>query len=93
MLVLSCAIALVPVGPEWVVALRRISEVLFLRPVKLGDAIRVEGTVAALNRTGEGAGLVTLKLLVFNQERRPVCRAKVEVLWRTADETRPEFGG
>jgi enoyl ACP reductase len=56
MLVVSYAVGLVPFDPERVVALRR-ADATFKRPVKLGDTIRVEGGVLALEpRRGGGPG-------------------------------------
>ncbi len=53
MLVLSYAVGLVPLDPERVVALRRIEDAVFKRPVRIGDTIRVE---AKLARPTRGAG-------------------------------------
>jgi acyl dehydratase len=89
MLVVSFAVGLVPFDPERVIALRRISDVVFKRPVRLGDTIHVEGKVVDRSRVGDDAGLVTWAWSVVNQEGKLVCRAKVEVLWR-ADEPLPD---
>lgn len=82
MLVLSYAVGLVPFDPERVMALRGLDEVVFKRPAKLGDTIRVKGTVKALRPIGEEAGLVQWRWSVINQEEQLVARALVEVLWR-----------
>ena len=82
MLVLSYAVGLVGFDPERVMALRRISDAVFKRPVKLGDSIHVEGTIAGLNPISDQAGLVTIALRILNQEGQTVCRAKVEALWK-----------
>ena len=88
--VISLAGGLVPFDPERVVALRRIGDVVFKRPVKLGDTLRVTGKVLETSDVGDDAGLVALAWNVVNQDERVVCRARVEVLWRkdgvTADE-------
>ena len=73
---------LVPFDPERVVALRRVGDVVFKRPVKLGDTLRVTGKVLETNDVGEEAGLVGFAWNVVNQDERVVCRARVEVLWR-----------
>jgi 3-hydroxybutyryl-CoA dehydratase len=90
LLVISLAGGLVPFDPERVVALRRIGDVVFKRPVKLGDTLRVTGKVLETSDVGDDAGLVALAWNVVNQDERVVCRARVEVLWRkdgvTADE-------
>jgi 3-hydroxybutyryl-CoA dehydratase len=82
MLVLSYAVGLVPFDPERVLALRRVADAVFKRPVLLGDTIRVEGSVLSLNDVSDEAGLATLGFRVLNQGDRTVCRAKVEALWK-----------
>ena len=82
MLVLSLAAGLVPFDPARVVALRRVSDATFKRPVRLGDTLHVTGRVAELSRGSEEAGLVAFAWTVANQEDQTVCRARVEVLWR-----------
>lgn len=82
MLVVSFAVGLVPLDPDRVVALRRITDATFKRPVRLGDTIRVAGRVESTRDADELTGLVTLAWRVLNQEDRVVCRVRVEVLWR-----------
>jgi 3-hydroxybutyryl-CoA dehydratase len=82
MLVISLAVGLVPFDPERVMALRRLGDVVFKRPVRLGDTVRVEGRVAEVSQATPEAGLVTLAWSVLNQHDQTVCRARVEVLWR-----------
>jgi 3-hydroxybutyryl-CoA dehydratase len=82
MLVISLAAGLVPFDPARVVALRRVSDAVFKRPVRLGDTLRVRGRVADLAGATDEAGLVTLGWTVVNQHEQTVCRARVEVLWR-----------
>jgi 3-hydroxybutyryl-CoA dehydratase len=82
MLVLSYAVGLVPLDPERVVALRRIADVVFKRPVRLGDTIRVRGLVTSLQEISDEAGLAGFAWTVVNQDDRTVARARVEVLWR-----------
>jgi 3-hydroxybutyryl-CoA dehydratase len=82
MLVISFAVGLVPFDPERVVALRRITDVVFKRPVRLLDTIRVEGAVSALREIDAATGLVTWSWRVVNQDAQLACRAAVEVLWR-----------
>jgi 3-hydroxybutyryl-CoA dehydratase len=88
--VISLAGGLVPFDPERVVALRRVGDVVFKRPVKLGDTLRVSGKVLDVSDVSEDAGLVSFAWNVVNQDDRVVCRARVEVLWRrdgvTADD-------
>ena len=82
MLVISLAAGLVPFDPERVVALRRVGDAVFKRPVRLGDTVRVRGRIAELREVGDDAGLVAWAWDVVNQDDRVVCRARVEVLWR-----------
>jgi acyl dehydratase len=84
MLLLSFAVGLVPLDPERVVALRRISDAVFKRPVLFGDTIHVESRVEALSPVGDDLGLATCLWTIVNQDGRTVARATVEVLWRRA---------
>lgn len=85
LLVVSMAAGLVPFDPERVVALRRLGDVVFKRPVGLGDQIRVVGEIAELKPMGPDAGLVALTWSVRDAEDKLCCRARVEVLWACAD--------
>ena len=82
MLVVSLAAGLVPFDPGRVIALRRVSDATFKRPVRFGDTLRVEGRIEDLTPGPEGAGLVTFAWNVVNQHGRTVSRARVEVLWK-----------
>jgi len=82
LLVLSFAAGLVPFDPERVVALRRVRDVVFKRPVRFGDTIRVQGRIAEVRPVDDAAGLVAVALNVTGADGRTVMRATVEVLWR-----------
>jgi acyl dehydratase len=82
MLVVSFAVGLIAFDPDRVVALRRISDATFKRPVRLGDTIHVAGSIAETRELDDAAGLVTHALKILKQDGRIVCRARVEVLWR-----------
>ena len=82
MLVVSIAVGLVPFDPERVVALRRVGDVVFKRPLRLGETIHVDGAVTALRDLDSDTGLATWDWKVRNQDDRLVCRASVDVLWR-----------
>ncbi len=84
LLVLSTAAGLVPFDPERVVALRKVRDVVFKRPVRFGDTIRVDGKVADLRPVDDSVGLVAVALNVTSGGRT-VLRATVEVLWTTDD--------
>ena len=82
LLVLSMGAGLVPFDPERVVALRKVRDVVFKRPVHFGDTIRVEGKVAEVRPVDDTVGLVAVALNVTSGGRT-VLRATVEVLWTT----------
>jgi 3-hydroxybutyryl-CoA dehydratase len=82
LLVLSFAAGLVPFDPDRVMALRRVRDVVFKRPVRLGDTIRVEGRVSEVRPVDESAGLVAVALTIVGAGQQTVARATVEVLWR-----------
>ena len=81
LLVISYAVGLVPFDPIRVVALRRIADVVFKRPLLFGDTISVKGNLAELRPISDEAGLATFAWNVLNQNEKAVCRARVEVLW------------
>jgi acyl dehydratase len=83
MLVISLAAGLVPFDPDRVLALRAVRDAVFKRPVRFGDTLHVQGRIAALAGVSDEAGLVTFAWSVVNQDERAVCRAKVDLLWRT----------
>jgi 3-hydroxybutyryl-CoA dehydratase len=80
MLVISFAVGLASFDPERVLALRRIGDVVFKRPVRIGDTIHVEGKVDALRELDDATGLVTWAWRILNQDGQLVCRVAVEVL-------------
>jgi 3-hydroxybutyryl-CoA dehydratase len=85
MLVLSYALGQMSFDPEHVIALRGVRDVVFKRPVRLGDTITVRGKVASLDVVDEDSGLAHLKLEILNQSARVVCRGQLDVLWRRGD--------
>lgn len=82
MLILSFAVGLVPFDPLYVVALRRLDDVRFKRPVAIGDTIWVSGEFTALQPIDEDNGLVQCLWNVLNQDARCTMRASVGVIWR-----------
>ena len=92
LLVLSMAAGLVPFDPERVVALRKVRDVVFKRPVYLGDTIRVDGKVADVRPVDDTTGLVAVQLNVTGAGGRTVLRATVEVLWATDQAPAPSDG-
>ncbi len=96
MLVASLALGLLDFDPERVVALRRVRDAVFKRPVAFGDTLHVAGRVDRVDPLNEATGLVGVRLDVRNQRDNTVARLAIEVLWRrgaiavppaTADET------
>jgi acyl dehydratase len=82
MLVLSVAVGLLPLDPERVVALRRVRDAVFKRPVLLGDTVRVRGRIDELTTIDESTGLVSWAWTVANREGSTVVRAVADVVWR-----------
>jgi acyl dehydratase len=82
MLVLSYAVGLVPLDPERVVALRRVRDAVFKRPVRLGDTMRVKGRLERLDAVDDGVGIAGWLWTIVNQEDRVVARVEIDVLWR-----------
>ncbi len=82
MLIVSYAVGLVPLDPTRALALRRLRDVVFKRPVSFGDTIHVEGKVEALRAVSDEAGLVSCRWSILNQRAELCVRAAVEVLWR-----------
>jgi len=78
LLVLSAAAGLVPFDPERVVALRRVTDVVFKRPVRAGDSILVVGEIAAIR----APSLVSTRWRVVGADGHLRAAAKVEVVWR-----------
>lgn len=81
-LVLAYAFGLVPFDAENVIAVRRLRDVAFSRPVRIGDTIRVRCRVRDLTPIDEEMGLVTSAWEIVNQTDELTVRAVVEMLWR-----------
>jgi 3-hydroxybutyryl-CoA dehydratase len=82
LLVLSFAVGLLPLDPDRVVALRRVGDAVFKQPVKIGDALHVEGEIARTQELDPEHGLVEARLRIVNQHGRLAVRATVELVWR-----------
>jgi 3-hydroxybutyryl-CoA dehydratase len=83
LLVLGLAAGLCSFDPNEVVALRRVRDAVFKRPVALGDTIRVEGQVGEVN----AAGLASITLRVMSADRL-VSRIILDVVLATSSEGR-----
>ena len=82
LLVLSFAVGLLPLDPDRVVALRRLSDAVFKQPVKIGDALHVEGDIVRTRELDPEHGLVEARIRMVNQHGRLAVRASVELVWR-----------
>jgi 3-hydroxybutyryl-CoA dehydratase len=82
LLVLSFAVGLLPLDPERVVALRRVSDAVFKQPVKIGDEVHVDGKITALTELDGEQGLVETTLRILDQDDRLVARLRAELVWR-----------
>lgn len=85
LLVLGIAAGLVRFDPERVLALRRVRDAVFKRPVALGDTIHVEGEVGAVTPSG----LTSVVLRVVSEDRL-VARIVLDVLWNGDEVTSSE---
>jgi acyl dehydratase len=83
MLTISYAVGLVPLDPRRVLALRRITDVVFKRPVHLGDTIHVEGGVTGLKAVSDEAGIVSFSWRIKDAAGALLTRASIDVLWAT----------
>lgn len=81
LLVLSQAVGALPLDPERVVALRRLRDVVFKRPVGIGDAITVSCSIGARRALDERTGLVDCECRIRDERGRLCVRAVIEVLW------------
>ena len=81
-LLLSYCVGLVPFDPEHVLALRGFDRVVFKRPVRIGDTIRVEGEVESKKELDGVSGLVEFSWRIVNQRGEAVALAKARVVWR-----------
>jgi 3-hydroxybutyryl-CoA dehydratase len=82
LLVLSFAVGLMDLDPGRVVALRRVRDAVFKRPVKIGDVIRAEDTTIGTRRVDDEHELVEVRLRITNQDDRLVLSATLELLCR-----------
>ena len=93
MLVLSYALGLMPFDPARVVALRGVEGVVFKRPARIGDTIRVEGAIDSLEALDATVGLVTCGWRVLNERDQTIARARLKVLWRRDAQPAPTHEG
>ena len=82
LLVLSFAVGLLSLDPDRVVALRRVGDAVFKQPVKIGDALHVEGEITHTRELDSEHELVESRLRIVNQHGRLAVRATVELVCR-----------
>jgi 3-hydroxybutyryl-CoA dehydratase len=82
LLLLSYSFGLAPLSPDHVYALRRVRDVTFSRPVRIGETIRLRCRIRELKPVDERLGLVTAGWEVVNRSDELALRAVVELLWR-----------
>lgn len=87
LLVLSCAVGSLELDPERVLVLRRIDDVVFKRPVYIGDSISPEIKVRDLRPVDDQVGLVGLRLRVATEGATALV-ASFQALWRRASDLR-----
>ena len=81
LLVLSFAAGLVPFDPDRVVALRRVRDAVFKRPVPIGETIRVAGTLEPERTLDDLHGLVSCRWRILDGRDRTAVLATVEAVW------------
>lgn len=86
MLILSYSVGLVPLDPAWVLALRGFERVVFKRPVRIGDTIRVEGELESKRELDGATGLAEFGWRIVNQHGDAVALARARVVWRRRPE-------
>jgi 3-hydroxybutyryl-CoA dehydratase len=82
MLVVSYALGLMPIDARRVVALRRLDKVVFKRPVRIGETIRVEARVARLRPADAETDTLKWDLKVLRDDDQTVLTATIDLLWR-----------
>lgn len=85
MLVISYAVGLMPLDPERAIALRRVRDAVFKRPVALGDTIHAVGRIERLDEVDGASGVVGVRIEVVNQRGKAVARAAIDVVWRRGE--------
>jgi len=81
LLVLSCAVGLLPVDGRRLVALRRLREVTFKAPVRPGDTIHAHATVTDLDPLDDALGRVRVRLRVSTADGTTVVVGTLDALW------------
>ena len=85
MLVAAYTLGLLEFDPDRVIALRRIRQVTFKRPVMIGDTIHAEGRVESLEPVDAATGIAGIRVDVLTQRGRVAARLALDALWRRGD--------
>jgi acyl dehydratase len=85
MLVVSYTLGLLAFDPDRVVALRRIRQATFKRPVMIGDTIHARCRIDSLTPIDADTGLVGIQADVVNQHGRLAVRLGLDAVWRRGD--------
>lgn len=92
MLLVSYAMGLLPLDPDYVLALRALRDVVFKRPVAIGSTILVRGELVAIRNVDPAVGLAVIRMRIGEREGPPACLLSVEALWR-AEQGASDAGG
>jgi 3-hydroxybutyryl-CoA dehydratase len=85
LLVVSYTLGLLDFDPDRVVALRRIRQATFKRPVMIGDTIHAHCRIDSLTPVDAATGLVGIQADVVNQHGRVAVRLGLDAVWRRGD--------
>jgi acyl dehydratase len=80
LLLVGIAVGLVP--NDYVIALRRVDNVVFKNPVVFGDTVHVEGVILSTDVINEDAGLVRARWRIVNQRGDLVFKMELQAVWR-----------
>lgn len=85
MLLLACAVGLLPADPDRVIALRQLCCIRHHASPRLGDSVHVEARIAGLQPLGESTGLVRTEIRAFARPGKCLLTGEVEALWRRGE--------
>jgi acyl dehydratase len=80
MLAVCFAVGLVP--NDYIMALRRIRNIVFKKPLFFGDTIHVEGRADRIVELSDEVGLVSGRWRIVNQRDEAVVVLEIDALWR-----------
>lgn len=80
LLTLAYSVGLVPMDDLNAVALRKLRDVVFKKPVLLGDTIQVRGQIEGVSPAGAGRQITSVRWTVVNQRDEIVMVARVDLV-------------